>query len=288
MSGSNTPASGKQEKTMSSRLLTMKVSEQARPKPGPWLSLTRVPPSQFMQRAAASGSNRSPSTPIHLPANSPRELNGHSAKRRKLSPSVPQSPDPVVSTPGSLYQSDESRTPLPQLQERSKSFTPLSYGGNAAETPWVLNITSDSVATQQQEQEQPISPQEETLPQEPVLGRRTFGNFKKKSTTTTTTNTAKASSKRKDEDNDNDNDNESLSPGELDEDYEQYGERMHGRQPPSSSAEKSRSKRRKDQDDDRLDTINLKRLKSGGISAASGMRQPGFDARKYKRDKRKG
>jgi hypothetical protein len=55
----------------------------------------------------------------------------------------------------------------------------------------------------------------------------------------------------------------------------------------TQNVEKSRGKRRQDQDDDRRDKIKLKKMRSDGISASSGMRQSGFAGKKYK-DRRKG
>jgi hypothetical protein len=168
MSGSNTPLGGKQEKAMSSRLLTMKVSHLRRR-----ISIADRCTLQFMQRSAASASNQAPSASSPLPANFSRSPQEDSAKRQKLS-SIPQSPDPAALTPRSLYQSDDPTTPLPQGM--GKAFTQC-YGGNEAETPWILN-TSRSIGTQ----EAPRSPLEGTSPPDAVIGRRTFGNFKKKTT----------------------------------------------------------------------------------------------------------
>lgn len=251
---------------------------------------------QFMQRAAASAPIRSPSTPASISANSPQEPNGNPAKRQKLSsPSVPQSPDCYVSTPGSPYTPDGLRTPL--AQESTRPFNPQNYIGNAAETPWVLTTLS---LTQQQQQQQEGEPEPEpeqhlfppdedpSFPLEPVLGRRTFGNFKKKATTSTTKPPAP-----KHDDRDNDDDASSLSSGELSEDYEQYAARTSTRRPPStpdrargngnSNNKNHKHNKRRDakEDDSFLDKINLKKLQSGGISAAAGMRPPrAFDARR--------
>jgi hypothetical protein len=216
-----------------------------------------------MQRSAASASNRAPSASSPLPANFPQSPHEDSAKRQKLSSSIPQSPDPAALTPRSLYQSDDPTTPLPQGM--GKAFTQC-YGGNEAETPWILN-TSSSTGTH----EAPSSPVEDTSPPDGVIGRRTFGNFKKKTTEISAADRSK--------------DDGSLSSGDLDEDYEQHGERMQRRT--TQNGEKPRGKRRQDQDDDRMDKIKLKKMRSGGISASSGMRQSGFAGKKYK-DKRKG
>lgn len=118
---------------------------------------------------------------------------------------------------------------------------------------------------------QTISMQETTSSQEDVVGRRTFGNFKKKTTEKVIAT----------EDGD---EGDSLGSGALDGDFEQHSSRMYGKI--SQNGVESISKRKKSPDNDRMDSIRLKKLKNGGISAASGMRQPRFDRRKYTKDKR--
>ena len=218
-----------------------------------------------MQKAAASDLSRTPSTSSPLPA-SPRDLDGHSAKRQKISSSVPAFPSPNTSTPRSFYQSDDPSTPM--SQEGNQSYTPQNYGGNAAETPWVLNILRST-----DERHGPGSPLEYTSPPDRAIGRRRFGNFKK--------NSGEKKAKTRDGEPDG-----SLSSADSDEYHERYSERMSGAT--QQNGAKPTGKRRQDQDDDTMDKINLKKLRSGGISASSGMRQPGFDGRKYKKDKRKG
>lgn len=209
-----------------------------------------------MQRAAASTSNRTNPTSSPLSSSSPPNINDHPVKRPKLSPSLPRSLDSNISTPQSLYQSDDPTTPLTQ---ETKGFNPQNYAENAAETPWVLNIPIGSKTAQDE------SPLEEA-----VIGRRTFGDFKKKKM-------AEQVGRNTGED-----DAESLSSAE-DEGYEQYGDSLLGR----TQHHADRGKKRKDVNDDRIDRIYLKKLKNGGISASAGMRQQGFDAKKYKKDKRK-
>lgn len=227
---------------------------------------------QFMQRAAASDLNRTPSTSSPLPA-SPRDLDRHTTKRQKISSSVPVPvpafPSPHTSTPRACYQSDDPSTPV--SPEGNQSSTRQSYGGNAAETPWVLHLsrrTDDGHA--------PSSPLEYTSPPDRATGRRRFGNFKTKS------------SEKKAETGDGEPDDGSLSSPDSDENYEQYSERMSGAAQQNSA--KPPGKRRQDQDDHRSDKINLKKRRSGGggISASSGMRQPGFNGRKYEKDRRRG
>lgn len=220
-----------------------------------------------MQRAAASASDRTPLKSSPLPASSPQDLGEQPAKRQKLSASVPQSPEINASSPCSSYGADDPSTPL--TQGNTTSFTPQNYGGNEAESHWVLN-TSRSTGIEGT----PNSPPEDKWPQDTVIGRRTFGDFKKKSA-----KKAPIASRGREDDG-------SPSSGNSDEDHEEYGERMYGGT--MQNGGKSKGQRRQDRDDDRMDKINLKQLKSGGISASSGMRQPGFDGKKYNKDKRKG
>lgn len=219
-----------------------------------------------MQRAAASDLSRTPSTSSPLPA-SPRDLDRHTAKRQKTSSSVPAFPSPNTSTPRSFYHSDDPGTPV--SQEGNQSYMPQSYGENAAETPWVLNISRRT----DEGHAPPSPPLEYTSPPDTAIGRRRFGNFKKKS----------SEKKAKTRDGEPDG---SLSSADSDENYEQYSERMSGATQQNSA--KPAGKRRHDQDDDKMDKINLKKRRSGGISASSGMRQPGFDGRKYGKDRWKG
>jgi hypothetical protein len=256
MSESSTPTGGKQEKTMSSRLLTMKVHILSLAFSHSLLILSF----QFMQRAAASVSKST----ILNPINSPHDPNGHPAKRQMLSPPGIQTPDLDVSSPRSLYGSDDLNSP--RTGDRSTKFRPQIYGGNTAETPWVLNLPRNVDMIHQT-----ISMQETTSSQEDVVGRRTFGNFKKKTTEKVIAT----------EDGD---EGDSLGSGDLDGDFEQHSSRMYGKI--SQNGVEFISKRKKSPDNDRMDSIRLKKLKNGGISAASGMRQPGFDRRKYTKDKR--
>ncbi len=211
-----------------------------------------------MQRAAASDTNRTPSISSPLPA-SPQYDGGHFAKRQKASSSIPAFPSPSPSVPRPFYQSDSPSTPV--SQEKSQNYTSHHHGGNVTETPWVLHILRST-----DERHDPSTPLEYTSPPDAVIGRRIFGNYKKKS----------AQKMARTEDGDPAG---SLSSADSDENYEQY-EKNYGAKPTG--------KRRQDQDDDKIDRIDLKKLKSGGISASSGMRQPGSDGRKYKKDKRKG
>lgn len=220
-----------------------------------------------MQRAAASTSSPSSIASSPLPPSSPQDPNGRPAKQQKLFYSVSQSPDPNALTPRSFYSSDDTRTPLPQA--RNQSFTPQSYGGNAAETPWVLS-TPRSTGTL----DIPVSPSGDTSPPDAVVGRRTFGNFKKRTP-------GKAAAKNEQKEGD-----ESLSSADSEDDYEQPSTRTNGRA--TQNGEKSKGKRRQNPDEYMMDKINLKKLKSGGISAVSGLRQGGYDGRKYRKDKRKG
>ncbi len=218
-----------------------------------------------MQRAAASASHGAALTSSPLPPNSPRDLNGHPAKRQKLSSSLPQSPDYSASTPRSLYQSDDPVNPF--SQEIVKSFRQQVHGGNEAETPWVLN-TSNSTGVRHE----PSPPQEKIPPHDAIIGRRIFGDFKKRAI-------EQADPTRGREKDD------SLSSGDSDEDYEQYGETSHRRT--FQNVKSPKGKRRHDQDDDRMDKVNLKKSKSSGISASSSMRKRGFAGKQYK-DKQKG
>jgi hypothetical protein len=220
-----------------------------------------------MQRAAASASSRKPLKSSPLPASHPQDLGQQSAKRQKFNASEPQSPDLNVSTPHSFSGVDDPGTPM--TQQSTRSFTPYNYGGNEAESPWVLNTARNTDV-----EVIPDSPIQDAWLQEEVIGRRTFGNFKKKST-------EKAPTPKRGKEKCG-----SLSPGNSDEDHEQYSEKMHGAM--MQNGGKSKGKRRNDQDGERMDKINLKKLKSGGLSASSGMRQPGFGGKKNSRGKRKG
>lgn len=244
MSGSSTPVSGKQERTMSSRLLTMK----------------------FMQRAAASASNRPCPSSSSVPASPIPDPNGHPAKRLKLSSPAPQSPGPNPSTPHSFHRLDDPSTPL--APDRSKDSTQQTYGGNAAETPWILN-PSRAIETPGT----PKSPWEDISPEEPAIGRRTFGNFKKKPTEKMAVPKARE-------------DVESLSSGDQDDSYEHTDARVH--EMTLQDVEGTRGKRRQIEENDWMDKINLKKLRSGGISASSSMRKPGSDAKAFRKDARKG
>lgn len=192
-----------------------------------------------MRRAAASTSNGAllPSSP--LPPNSPQDLTGHSAKRQKLSYSLPQSSDPGTLTPHSSYHSEDPSTPL----LRNESSRQPSYSANDAETPWVLN-TSSSV-----EPQRTPSPPQYASPLDVIVGRRTFGNFKK-----ITMEKAAAKMVRQED--------ESPSSEDSNDDYKKYKARMHGSTP--QSCEKPKGKRRQNQDNDKMDNINLKKLRSGG------------------------
>ncbi|KAF7510545.1 hypothetical protein GJ744_006391 [Endocarpon pusillum] len=220
---------------------------------------------KFMQRAAASDLGRTPSTSSPLPA-SPRDFDGHSTKRQKISPSVPAFPNPNTSTPRSFYQSNDPSTPV--SQEGNQSYMPQNYGGNAAETPWVLNVSQRT-----DEGHAPSSPLEYTSSPDTAIGRRRFGDFKMKS----------SEKKAKTRDGEPDG---FLGSADSDENYEQYSERMSAAAQQNSA--KPTGKRRQDQDDNKMHKTNLKKPRRGGISASSGMRQPRFDGRKYKKDKRKG
>jgi hypothetical protein len=213
-----------------------------------------------MQRAAASASLRDGAAGSPVQASSPQHTNGHPLMRQKFSSSVPQSPAPNASTPRSTYQSSEPGTPLPQ--DALKSSTQESYGSNEAETPWVLNVPG-STATQRSPSS---SPEEETSP--PIIGRRTFGDFKK-----TAPGTATPKTKREEDD--------SLSSLGSDDDYEDHGERVVERT--SRKIQKEQARKRKEWDDEVMDKVNLKKMKNG-ISAASGLRQPPFDGRKQKKE----
>ena len=219
-----------------------------------------------MQRAAASVSHQNTWNSSPLSASSPQDLNRPAAGRQKISSSVPQSPDSNASTPRALCQPSDPTTSL--TTQSTQSLTRLNCGGNEAESPWVLN-TSGNTGTPPT----PNSPPEDTLPQHVVTGRRTFGSFKKKTTD-------KAPSPKEKEDDG------TLSSGDPDEDYEQYADRMIGKT--SKSGGMPQGKRRHDRNDDRMDQVNLKKLKTRGISASSGLRQPAFDGKPYKKDKRKG
>jgi len=162
---------------------------------------------------------------------------------------------------------DDPATPL--TQQSAQSFTPYNYGGNEAESPWVLFTSRDRDVGVIQE-----SPVENAWLQDMVIGRRTFGNFQKKSADKVPTSSRGG------------DDHGSLSPGNSGEDHEQYGERMHGAMTRRSG--KSKGKRPNDQDGERMDKINLKKLKSDGLSASSALRNPGLGGKKCSKGKRKG
>jgi hypothetical protein len=146
------------------------------------------------------------------------------------------------------------------------AFTSQLYGGNAAETPWVLSTSVSSripyglsLAT------------EETASQVSVIGRRTFGNFKKQATAKTATTGDAADN--------------SLSSAESDDANGQTS--MRPRRKMGKEDEKVNGKRRQTGDDASMDKINLKKLRNSGISAASGLRQTGFVGKRFTKDQRK-
>jgi len=158
MTGPSTPANGGQPKQMSSRLLTMK----------------------FMQRAAAS-----PSSATNTPN---REVNGSSAKRRKLTDSEPSTPGtPTYSTP----QSTDMRAISAALaeEERVRSAARMRMvAAEGGETEWILNlpgartVTSGnapikSAATSDAQDDQD---EEDEIWQTRTIGRRSYGAFKRK------------------------------------------------------------------------------------------------------------
>lgn len=224
---------------MSSRLLTMK----------------------FMQRAAASEPKRTPLATPSLSASPHPVLDGHPAKRLKLSSPAPGSPDPNAMSPCSTYQSDGLSTPV--VFDTSKTTTEQIHVGNADETFWILKSSRDTWLPDALR-----SPTQDTSAEETIIGRRTFGNFKK---------TAEKMDITRDAGRD-----DSLSSGELGEDYEPATVRI-----PEAGID-SRRKRWQLEQDNRMDKINLKKVKSGGISASSSRRNRGPNAKKLTKDRHKG
>jgi hypothetical protein len=220
-----------------------------------------------MQRAAASASNRTPLKPSPLPASNPSHLSQQPAERQKPNAFEPQSPGINISIPRSFSGMDDPATPL--MQQSARSSTANNYGGNEAESPWVLNTARGRDVGVIQD-----SPIEDAWLQDTIIGRRTFGNFQKKST-----KKAPISSKGGDDDG-------SLSAGSLDEDLEQYGERMHGAT--TQNSRKPKGKRPNEQDGERMDKINLKKLKIDSLSASSGLREAGLGGKKNSKGRRKG
>ncbi|KAJ6107131.1 hypothetical protein N7523_008454 [Penicillium sp. IBT 18751x] len=140
---SSSPAGAKPEKTMSSRLLTMK----------------------FMQRAAAtavakesqSGSENGPPTP----------------KRARLSTEA-QSPG----TPGTPQAELDAINAALKAEEDKRRAAAARQAAEAGETEWVLDIPTASYPSQ------PMVVAADSLDTEgdtPRGGRRSFGNFKRKS-----------------------------------------------------------------------------------------------------------
>lgn len=217
-----------------------------------------------MQRAASTP-NRAVTISSPFSANISQHVNRHSATRQKFSASDPQTPDLNASSPYPSYHSDDPGTPL-SPRSSNRGFTPVITYGNDAETPWVLDILGSF-----QHQVSSTSQPEDISPENPIIGRRTFGNFKKKTMQKVTPV----------KNGENDSFSSELSGeeggrngGKKDKNILQNGESMRG-------------KRRQDRYDDQNDKISLKKLKTTGISASSSMRQPAFMGSKYKKDKRK-
>jgi hypothetical protein len=220
-----------------------------------------------MQRAAASTSTRTPSQPSPLSANYPPDFGQQPAKRQKLNAFEPQSPGFNVSTPDSLSGMDDPATPL--MQQTARSSTSCYDGGNKAESPWVLHTARARDVGVIQD-----PPVEDAWLQDNVIGRRTFGKFQKKSA-------GKAPTLSRGGDDD-----ASLSSGNSDEDLEQYAEKMYGAMMQNSG--KSKGRRTNAQDGEKMNKINLKQLKSDGLSASSALRKSGVSGKKHSKGKRKG
>ena len=217
-----------------------------------------------MQRAAASEPKRNPFAPSSLSTSPHPVLNGHPAKRVKLSSPASRSPDPNATSPYSPYQSDGPSTPV--TFDISKTTTEQTHVGNADETFWILKSSRGTWLP-----DAPRSPTQDTSAEAPMIGRRTLGNFKK-----TTEKMAITGEGERDD---------SLSSEDLAEDYEPAAGHIHEATSPDGMD--SWRKRWHIEQDNRMDKINLKRVKSGGISASSNRRNARSDAKKPTKDRQK-
>lgn len=150
------PAAGKPDKTMSSRLLTMKV--RAYNSCTRALCLTAL---QFMQRAASaaaakeaqSGADDTPSTP----------------KRQRLS---------APSSPGTPQSDLDAISAALAVEEEKRREAISKQAAEAGETQWVLDIPAAT-----SNPTQPLVVAADSLDTEddiPQGGRRAYGNFKRK------------------------------------------------------------------------------------------------------------
>ncbi|KAJ9287826.1 hypothetical protein DTO021C3_4631 [Paecilomyces variotii] len=144
MSGSSTPGA-KPEKTMSSRLLTMK----------------------FMQRAAHAAANNATASPSEESRTTP--------KRARLST------DAAGSSPATPSSDLDAISAAIKAEEQKRAEAVARQAAEAGETEWVLDFPSaDSPVSAQPQQPYIVSEDSWDLPDEVSGGRRSYGNFKRK------------------------------------------------------------------------------------------------------------
>ncbi|KAE8149594.1 hypothetical protein BDV25DRAFT_156002 [Aspergillus avenaceus] len=172
MAGS--PASGsKPEKTMSSRLLTMK----------------------FMQRAAATAAAKDPSQAV-----SPEDTKSPTPKRQRMSLDNSQSP---AATPSADL---EAISAALAAEEEKRREAVARQAADAGETEWVLDFGTDSAVNQYAPP--PFVVADESLDAEDddlaYGGRQAYGNFKRKKKTETHAAGGEESDSEEDEEEDGD------------------------------------------------------------------------------------
>lgn len=169
MSGPSTPGA-KPEKTMSSRLLTMKVCRDPLTYFLPRMSNNANTTSKFMQRAAAAqAAQQSPSTDDH-PA----------PKRPRLSTDGPGSTSPATARSSDL----EAISAAVAAEEQKRAEAVARQAAEAGETEWVLDIPGAAEGMGGYAQQQPYIVPAGSLDEEDedmaYGGRRSYGNFKRK------------------------------------------------------------------------------------------------------------
>ncbi|KAL2010773.1 hypothetical protein VTN00DRAFT_6580 [Thermoascus crustaceus] len=182
MSGPSTPGA-KPEKTMSSRLLTMK----------------------FMQRAAAAqAAQQSPSTDDN-PA----------PKRPRLSTDGPGSTSPATARSSDL----EAISAAVAAEEQKRAEAVARQAAEAGETEWVLNIPGAAEGTGGYAQQPYIVPAGSLDAEDEDMaygGRRSYGNFKRKKAQKTTDEDDTSDSDSEDEDEEDLDENDMSDPSQID------------------------------------------------------------------------
>ena len=218
-----------------------------------------------MQRAAAS-STRSPSAPGSTPV---REGSGPpSAKRQKLTDSESSVPGtPVSPTP----QSTDLRviSAAVAAEEKSRSEARLRSAAEGGETEWVLNLpgvdgsangnvqAENGNADRMQEDEEMV---DDEIWQDRIVGRLSYGGFKRKKDQTGTNSSTKKAGEE---------DDDVLSEADTS-DPEMSASRLSTKRPSQADQNKAKAEEKRWQ---AMDRMNLKR--QNHISGFSPKRAPG-------------